>query len=660
MTLRTRLALVLVALVLAPLVAAAALILYAVPRATADRADSLVIGARSAVTNDISQMCDQVATAAVVTGRALGSATPAGATRQVVSDGLADWVSVVNNRGNVVASTGQVNAAFITEPWRDCTQGEAGGPALSTELQVVVADQSDLSSVRAASSIDSASLDDLRSRLGFTADVVLLSDGVVVAGTTDPAIDLSLAPDLVDSAPTDGGMVTTDGVTAAVAPAVAGMPFDVVVAVPTPGTGLLVQTVFLVALVAIVVAVVAAVAIARDLTGPLEDVTEAAEAVASGDLTKSIDVRRSDEVGRLARAFNHMTDELLTYVTELEGSRDALKANFDRLGDALSATLDLDTLVPVVLETAMTSVGAEAGMIMLGDEHGGLTLHAEHGMRTRSLSIPDAVVAGEGLLGSVAAAGLTIRGEIGSRPELRPGPAEPQSGPVLAVALRRPPHVFGVIALFAPSESSDFDDAAESALEALAGPVSIAVENVLLHDEATRASTIDQMTGVWNYRYLMNSLNREVERANRFDRSLSVLMLDLDHFKRVNDTHGHPRGDTVLREFAARVQAEVREVDTLARYGGEEFAVVLPETTAAGAENLAERICAAIRAQPFTADGTEVPLGITVSIGGSVYPEHGTTSRDLIHAADRALYSAKAGGRDRWSMAVDSERVPDR
>ena len=354
-------------------------------------------------------MCDQVATAAVVTGRALGSATPAGATRQVVSDGLADWVSVVNNRGNVVASTGQVNAAFITEPWRDCTQGEAGGPALSTELQVVVADQSDLSSVRAASSIDSASLDDLRSRLGFTADVVLLSDGVVVAGTTDPAIDLSLAPDLVDSAPTDGGMVTTDGVTAAVAPAVAGMPFDVVVAVPTPGTGLLVQTVFLVALVAIVVAVVAAVAIARDLTGPLEDVTEAAEAVASGDLTKSIDVRRSDEVGRLARAFNHMTDELLTYVTELEGSRDALKANFDRLGDALSATLDLDTLVPVVLETAMTSVGAEAGLIMLGDEHGGLTLHAEHGMRTRSLSIPDAVVAGEGLLGSVAAAGLTIR-----------------------------------------------------------------------------------------------------------------------------------------------------------------------------------------------------------------------------------------------------------
>jgi diguanylate cyclase (GGDEF)-like protein len=365
-------------------------------------------------------------------------------------------------------------------------------------------------------------------------------------------------------------------------------------------------------------------------------------------------------VGRLARAFNHMTDELLTYVTELEGSRDALRANFDRLGDALSATLDLDTLVPVVLETAMTSVGAEAGLVMLGDEHGGLTLHAEHGMRTRSLAVPSAVVVGQGLLGAVAASGLSVRGELGSTPELLPAPNEPQSGDVLAVALRRPPHVFGVIALFAPSEPNGFDEAAESALQALAGPASIAVENVLLHAEATRASTIDQMTGVWNYRYLMTSLNREIERAIRFDRSLSVLMLDLDHFKRVNDAHGHPRGDAVLQEFAARVQAEIREVDTLARYGGEEFAVVLPETAAAGAQNLAERICAAIRTRPFTGDDGEVPLAVTVSIGASVYPVHGGTARDLIHAADRALYFAKETGRDRWAMAVDAEQVLDR
>ncbi|MCZ3385639.1 MAG: GGDEF domain-containing protein [Actinomycetia bacterium] len=226
--------------------------------------------------------------------------------------------------------------------------------------------------------------------------------------------------------------------------------------------------------------------------------------------------------------------------------------------------------------------------------------------------------------------------------------------------MRRAPRVFGVMALFAPTNPNGFDAAAESALQALAGPAAIAVENVLLHAEATRASTIDQMTGLWNYRYLLTSLNREVERAHRFDRSLSVLMLDLDHFKGVNDAHGHPRGDAVLREFAARVQAEVREVDTLARYGGEEFAVVLPETTAAGAENLAGRICTAIRARPFGGDEGDVPIAVTVSIGGAVYPEHGGTSRELIQAADRALYAAKAGGRDRWSMAVGAERAADR
>lgn len=660
MTLRTRLALVLVALVLAPLVAVAVLVLYAVPRAAADRADSLVLGARSGVTNDIGQLCGEVGTAAVVTGRMLGSTSPATATRRAVADGLADWVSVVDDRGASVASAGQPPRGFVADPWSGCEAGEAGGPAVSTERQVVVADRAALSAVRAADVVDAGYLDDLRARLGFTADVVLLLDGVVVSSTTDPTIDLTTAPDLVAAAPADGGLVSDAVTTAAVLPAGRGMPFDVIVATPTPDSGLLVQTVFLVALVSLAIAVVVAVAIARDLTGPLEEVTDAAEAVASGDLTRSIEVRRSDEVGRLARAFNNMTDELLMYVTELEGSRDALRANFDRLGEALSATLDLDTLVPVVLETAMTNVGAEAGLVMLGDERGGLTLHAEHGMRTRSLAVPSAVIVGQGLLGAVAASGLTVRGELGSTPELRPAPNEPQSGPVLAVALRRPPHVFGVIALFAPSEPNGFDQAAESALQALAGPASIAVENVLLHAEATRASTIDQMTGVWNYRYLMTSLNREIERAIRFDRSLSVLMLDLDHFKRVNDAHGHPRGDSVLQEFAARVQAEIREVDTLARYGGEEFAVVLPETAASGAQSVAERICAAIRERPFTRDDGEVPLAVTVSIGASVYPDHGGTSRDLINAADRALYFAKETGRDRWAMAVAAEQVLDR
>ena len=580
MTLRTRLALVLVALVVVPLVAASVLVLYAVPRAAADRADSLVTGARAGIADELVQQCDRVGTASVTTGRMLGTDSAARATRVAVQDGLATWVAVVDDRGDVVASAGPAPVRPTTAPWPECSAGESEGAALTAEQQVVVTGRPGLSAVRAAQSVDSAYLDSLSVRLGFAGDIALLSRGEVVASTTGATTTGASFAEVVAAAPREGGVVTVDGLTAAVGPGGPGMPFDVVAATPTPDSGLLTETVLLVTLVAIGVAVMIAIVIARDLTGPLEQVTEAAEAVASGDLTMSIEVRRSDEVGRLARAFNHMTDELLTYVTELEGSRDALKANYERLGDALSATLDLDTLVPVVLETAMTSVGAGAGLVLLGDDDGGLTVHAEHGMRVRGIPVPDVVLTGVGLLGSVAATGLSVRGEVGSSAALRPAAGEPDRGQVLAVPLRRPPHVFGVIALFAPTSSHGFDAAAESALLSLAGPASIAVENVLLHDEATRASTIDSLTGLWNYRYLMTSLNREVERALRFSRSLSVLMLDLDKFKSVNDSHGHQTGDEVLREFAARVRGEVREVDTLARYGGEEFVVVLPETGA--------------------------------------------------------------------------------
>jgi len=155
---------------------------------------------------------------------------------------------------------------------------------------------------------------------------------------------------------------------------------------------------------------------------------------------------------------------------------------------------------------------------------------------------------------------------------------------------------------------------------------------------------------VWNFRYLSMSLAREIERSNRFDRPLAVLMLDLDHFKQVNDTYGHARGDAVLRELAERVQEQIREVDTFARYGGEEFVVVLPETTLEGAAQLAERICAGVRRAPFRTDGEE-PLAVTISIGGAAFPIHGSSPATLMRAADKALYEAKARGRDRWHVA---------
>jgi two-component system cell cycle response regulator len=174
---------------------------------------------------------------------------------------------------------------------------------------------------------------------------------------------------------------------------------------------------------------------------------------------------------------------------------------------------------------------------------------------------------------------------------------------------------------------------------------------VLLHKEAQRLSITDGLTGVWNRRYLQLTLTKEIERAQRFGRPLSVLLMDIDHFKLVNDAHGHQVGDEVLVELTRRTMSTIRgQIDSLARYGGEEFIVVLPETPSDGAKVVAVKILAVFRHRPFVEDAdTGVPL--TVSIGVAAFPEDGSTADELVRAADLAMYRAKEAGRDRVEVA---------
>jgi two-component system cell cycle response regulator len=156
----------------------------------------------------------------------------------------------------------------------------------------------------------------------------------------------------------------------------------------------------------------------------------------------------------------------------------------------------------------------------------------------------------------------------------------------------------------------------------------------------------DELTGLYNYRYLQTRLSEEFKRAERYREPLSCLMLDVDYFKRVNDRHGHDAGDQALREVSLRLQKAVREVDVVARYGGEEFLLMLPSTNFSGALSVAERIWHALRSEPFVLSGTTEH--VTASVGVAVYPSHEIKSKDqLLKAADRALYQAKHEGRDR-------------
>lgn len=160
-----------------------------------------------------------------------------------------------------------------------------------------------------------------------------------------------------------------------------------------------------------------------------------------------------------------------------------------------------------------------------------------------------------------------------------------------------------------------------------------------------RLATRDELTGLLNRRELDRILDEETERAKRFTHPLSVLMIDVDHFKAVNDGHGHPAGDAVLREIARRLGGQIRNVDRLARYGGEEFVAILVQTEAEAARQVAERMRRAVARQAILATQT-LALEVSVSLGVATLPDHGDSPGALLAAADKALYAAKASGRN--------------
>jgi diguanylate cyclase (GGDEF)-like protein len=158
-------------------------------------------------------------------------------------------------------------------------------------------------------------------------------------------------------------------------------------------------------------------------------------------------------------------------------------------------------------------------------------------------------------------------------------------------------------------------------------------------------ATRDQLTGQLNRREFDRILQEEQERALRFGHSLALVLVDIDHFKNVNDTHGHQAGDAVLREVARRLAAQVRTVDRVARFGGEEFALILVQADYDAATKVAEKICRAQGKEPVKIEN--LTLTVTVSAGVAVLPGDAETCAELISAADRALYGAKDRGRDR-------------
>ena len=178
----------------------------------------------------------------------------------------------------------------------------------------------------------------------------------------------------------------------------------------------------------------------------------------------------------------------------------------------------------------------------------------------------------------------------------------------------------------------------------------IRIQKALEHTHTRRLASTDGLTDLYNHRTFQGRLAQEVDRANRYARPLSLVMIDVDHFKIYNDTYGHPQGDMVLRELAYLLREASRTSDVVARYGGEEFAIILPETDRVSAQKIGQRLCEQVELHPFPGE-ERLPGGtLTISVGVATYTR-ASTKEALVQRADTALYSAKRAGRNRVCVA---------
>lgn len=656
---RSRLALALALVLVVPAIAAAFAVGYVAPKVRQDAATSVAQQSAGTVSAALVERCRSLGESAVAL--ALQAARPdleAIASDVVTRQSDGSFAALVRG-GRVVTSAGRLPEGVApadlvrngcaqrgTLPPSTAPAVVSGPPIVAYVVPAQGPAGASLGSVVVGTTLDRARLHDLGIQLAVRSGTELALSCPAGRGSSTTE-DAALSRALRSAAAAGREATQLRGYqVSALAPRTSGTVCAVAAAREGSGGARSLAVLAAVLVVGLLVSLWLVLRLAESLTRPILALTEAAERVARGDLTTRLPGTNSAELDRLSGSFNHMTDELEAKIGEIERSRDLLRQNVGRLGDTLERTHDLDGLLMTVLGAGVSVTGGQRATVWLVE--GGSVVSRVSAPAGAPRSSTRRLPLGTDLAGRVAADGLPRRLAASGGDS-----TTVLGGPALAAPLRRGHTVLGVVVVEREPEQPTFDADDEAMLVSLAGPAGIAVDNVMLHREAQRLSVTDPLTGAGNLRHMTTTLAREVERASRFARPLSVLLLDLDHFKRVNDTYGHTVGDAVLRELARRLSACVREVDVVARYGGEEFVVVTPETDVDGAERLAGRICEAVREEPFVVGKDVVP--VTVSIGIAALPLHGTASGDLVRSADEGLYAAKRAGRDQFRVAPHGE-----
>ncbi|PKM82415.1 MAG: hypothetical protein CVU89_05270 [Firmicutes bacterium HGW-Firmicutes-14] len=317
----------------------------------------------------------------------------------------------------------------------------------------------------------------------------------------------------------------------------------------------------------------------------------------------------------------------------------------------LGANLELSRTLGLILTETKRVVNYHTGIIYLFEEEDNelvpTAIRSPFAEQLKGITYP----LGEGLVGMVA---KTQQPEIvyDSRrdPELRNHPGINQFlRSLMVIPLLMENKLIGVITI-GKKEPYAFGPKQAQILTSLGGQAAVAMANAMLYKKIEKLAITDGLTKVYNHRYFYKKMEEEIERFRRYGSVFSLIMLDLDYFKRFNDKYGHRAGDNALYNVAQVLKSSTRTVDMVSRYGGEEFAVILPETDSGAARLVAERMRRAVQDAFFPVSDEQPPVHVTVSIGVATCPQDAQDINEIIELADRALYFSKESGKNKVSL----------
>lgn len=388
------------------------------------------------------------------------------------------------------------------------------------------------------------------------------------------------------------------------------------------------------------------------IASPIDILAASTSRVANGDLTPAPAIDRNDEIGLLSRNFREMVTSI-RLEKELKERRMSELNTLFAISNAVNYFSDSEELLKFVLTHAIEVLEAERGSIMLlDDQTDELVVKVASGGRYRVFS-GTPVRLGHGICGQVALEGTGIICNDGFKDTRFKNfgslmPVEDIKS-LICAPLKFKEGTIGVINIVNKRSGSEFKDSDLSLLNLIASQAAVTIENNKLYE----LSITDGMTRLFVHRYFQARLSEELLRARRYGLTLSLIMIDIDNFKKFNDTYGHQVGDTVIQKVAQSIKETVRTgIDIPCRYGGEEMSVILPETRPEEAYHTAERVRERIAS--IVVPHSSGDLRITVSIGVASYPVHSHDRETLIKVADKALYASKGNGKNRSTLASEN------